>query len=677
MSVETIIYISISGIIALLLALFLYKGKQSISKRLQIFFITLRFLTIFSILLLLVNPKFNQITYFMEKPNLVIAIDNSASVKNLDQDKNVLSFLESIQTNSALKEKFELNVYSFGKHVNDSDSLSFSEDETNIDNVFNELSRVYKNITAPIIMVTDGNQTLGNDYEYTATTYKHPVYPIILGDTISYTDLSIQQLNVNKYAFLKNKFPIECVIVYNGNSSASSRFEVLSGKSVVYSEPVNFTKNINSKVLNFSLPANNVGVFSYKARVTKLDIEKNINNNTKSFAVEVIDQKTNIAIVSDFAHPDLGMLKKSIQSNEQRDASILNIKDALDNINDFQLFILYQPNNSFRALIEKLNVDKKNKFTIIGTKSDLTFINAIYPYLNHDINNQTEDYFPIMNSNFAPFLLEDINFESFPPLKSNFGDISLAVPFETMLYKRIRNLNTNNPLLVSYEINDMKEAVLLGENIWQWRAQSFLNEKTFAAFDTFIDKIIQYLASNKRKERLTIDYESFYNGASGVIIDAKCFDKNFEFNTRENLIIELEDTRTNEKRTFPFILKNKSYQVDLSSLIPSDYTFIVKATSENISKSGAFKILEYNVEQQFLNANVTKLQLVATNSNGTAYFINNANKVIDDLLNDNRYQSIQKESKKVIPLIDWKYLLLFIAICLTLEWFLRKYNGLI
>jgi len=316
MSIETIVYITLSGLIALLLALFLYNGKQNISKKLQVIFISLRFITIFSILLLLVNPKFNQITYYTEKPNLVIAIDNSASVKNLNQDKNVLSFLEGIRTNSALKEKFELNYYSFGKYLNDSDSLSFSEDETNIDHVFSELSQVYKSTMAPIIMVTDGNQTLGNDYEYTAATYKHPVYPIILGDTISYTDLSIQQLNVNKYAFLKNKFPIECVIVYNGNSSVTSRFEVLSGKSVVYSEPVNFTKNINSKVLNFSLPANKVGVFSYKARVAELDNEKNIINNTKSFAVEVIDQKTNIAIVSDFTHPDLGMLKKSIESNE-------------------------------------------------------------------------------------------------------------------------------------------------------------------------------------------------------------------------------------------------------------------------------------------------------------------------------------------------------------------------
>jgi len=315
--------------------------------------------------------------------------------------------------------------------------------------------------------------------------------------------------------------------------------------------------------------------------------------------------------------------------------------------------------------------------TIIGAKTDLDFMNTVLPFFKQEITNQTEDYLAKMNSNYAPFLVEDINFESFPPLKSNFGDVKFSVPFETMLFKKIRNLNTNKPLLATFEINGGKQGILLGENIWQWRAQSFLNEKSFVAFDIFMGKIIQYLASNKQKDRLNIDFESFYNGANSVIIHAEVFDKNYEFNARENVIIELEDTVTNEKRTFPFVLRNNSYQVDLSSLSPSDYTFTVKATTENISKSGAFKILEYNVEQQFLNANVATLQQIATSSAGKSYFISNSNKVISDILNDNRYQSIQKESKNVIPLIDWKYLLIFIAILLSLEWFLRKYNGLI
>ena len=142
-------------------------------------------------------------------------------------------------------------------------------------------------------------------------------------------------------------------------------------------------------------------------------------------------------------------------------------------------------------------------------------------------------------------------------------------------------------------------------------------------------------------------------------------------------MIKVKDSILKEEKIFPFILKNNLYQVDLSSLLPSDYYFTVSNPNDNLSKSGNFKILEYNVEQQFLNANVTKLEHIATNSSGTPYFIANTSSVIKDLLNDNRYQSILKENKNTIPLIDWKYLLFLIAICLSIEWFLRKYNGLI
>jgi hypothetical protein len=204
-----------------------------------------------------------------------------------------------------------------------------------------------------------------------------------------------------------------------------------------------------------------------------------------------------------------------------------------------------------------------------------------------------------------------------------------------------------------------------------------MNNQSFNEFDNFIGKLVQYLSSNKRRSLLDIDYDSFYNSSGNIIIKGQFFDKNFVFDARQNLKIVVTDLNSNEKKIFPFILKSSNYQVDLSSLPASRYSFIVTVTGENISKSGNFEILEHNVEQQFMNANVTKLLQLATNSEGKSHFINNAERIIDDLLNDNRFVPIQKSAKKTIPLIDWKYLLIIIALCLSLEWFLRKYNGLI
>jgi len=676
MSSVTILYIILSGIVALSLALFQYVYKSKKSK-LNSIFTFLRFITVFSVLLLLINPKFEQLSTYIEKPNLVIAVDNSSSIIHLNQDQKTKNFLNTIIDNKEINEKFDVDVYTFGKQLNINDSLTFSEDQTNIDRAFSELSQIYKNVKAPLVLVTDGNQTYGNDYSFTSSSMKQPIYPIILGDTITYTDLKIQQLNVNKYAYLKNRFPVEVILVYSGDENINTKFEVTSGNAVIYSKQVTFNKSNTSSIVNFTLPANSVGVRSYKASILSVNNEKNTINNDKNFAVEVIDQKTNVAIVSTFLHPDIGAIKKSIESNEQRTVSLLKPNELLDKINDYQLVILYQPNRSFNKLIELLNTQNKNAFIISGSQTDWNYINSVNTNYTHEITNQTEDYQAEFNSNYSTFILDDIDFESYPPLKARFGNAIFNIPVEPLLFKKVGNISTQDPLLVTFENNGRREAVLFGENIWQWRAQSYLNSKSFNQFDNFIGKLVQYLASNKRKSRLNVEYESFYNGSNSVIINAQYFNKNYEFDNRETLSITVKSKTSDKISEFPFVLKNNSYQVDLSSLPASEYDFTVKAKNENISKSGSFKILEYNVEQQFLNANVTKLQQIATNSNGTSYLIDDYSEFANTILNDNRFTPIQKSNKNTIPLIDWKYLLILIALSLVIEWFLRKYNGLI
>ncbi|AUP77297.1 hypothetical protein C1H87_00605 [Flavivirga eckloniae] len=677
MDSQTIIYIILSGIVALSLAIFQYKHKKKSMSKLNMLFSFLRFLTVFSILLLLVNPKFEQVRFSVEKPNLVIAIDNSSSIKHLNQSNQAVALVEELSGNDKLNDKFNVDLYTFGESLNSSDSVTFVENQTNINNAFKQLSQIYRETTSPTLIITDGNQTYGNDYQYASSTYKQSIYPVILGDTVTYTDLKIQQLNVNRYAYLKNRFPVEVILVYNGNKTVNSQFLVTKGNTTVYSESVSFSKENNSKIVNFTLPSNSVGVSSYKATIVPIDYEKNKVNNSKNFAVEVIDQKTKIAIVSDFLHPDLGALKKSIESNEQRSVVFLNSKEAISQINDFQLIIINQPDYRFKGLYEAINKDNKNHFTISGTKTNLSFLNKNNLSFSNEITNQTENYQAELNTGYTPFIVDDIDFESFPPLNSNYGRVSFTIPFESILNKTINGIATEEPLLVTYETNGRREGVLFGENIWQWRAQSYVNSKSFNQFDDFIGKLIQYLASNKRKNRLNVDYESFYNGSSNIIIKAEFFDKNYVFDTRETLNISVTDNISKETKTFPLILKNNNFQVDLSSLPPSEYSFTVKATHENISKSGTFQILEYNVEQQFLNANVTKLQQLATNSGGKGYFVNNTEDLVSDLINDNRFASIQKSNKNIIPLIEWKYLLIIIALSLGLEWFIRKYNGLI
>jgi hypothetical protein len=677
MTAQTILYIIVACVFALGIAIFMYGYKSKYSGSLRWLFGALRFISLFSILLLLINPKFKSETYTVEKPKLPVLIDNSASVVALNQDDNVKLLVRQLKEDDALNDKFDLSFFSFGSNLNDSDSLSFSEPNTNISKTLAAVNDLFKTETAPTIIVTDGNQTLGSDYEFSSIAYKNQVYPVILGDSTKYTDLKIEQLNTNRYSFLKNEFPVEVILVYNGIGPTSSQFIVKQGTSIVHRQNISFSERENTQTLSFTISASSVGLQKYEAQLLPIEGEKNTINNVKQFAVEVIDQATKVLIVSKIVHPDLGTLRKSVEANEQRTVTVKKPSEATVLINDFQLVILYQPNRSFSAVFSELNKLKKNTFIFSGNQTDWNFLNTIQDNYNKDVGRQTEDVSGVLNSNYGTFSLEDIGFEGFRPLSTLFGTLEVLVPHEIVLNQYIDGFESDSPMLVTTEINGVRSAIWDGEGIWKWRAQSFLDTNSFEDFDNFMGKFYQYLASNKRRSRLEVTNETFYYNNNPIKISSQYFDQNFEFDSRASLSIAVTNTATSKRTVFPMLLKNNFYEVDLNSLNAGEYTYTVSVSDMPVARSGSFTILDFNVEQQFLNANVTKLNSLATNTNGKAFYITQSTSLINNLLKDNRFQKIQKSEQKVVPLIDWKYLLALIILSLIVEWFIRKFNGLI
>lgn len=677
MTESNIIYIILAFITALLLALFQYIYKSKLNIKLKTVLTVLRTVSVFGILLLLINPKFESKTFYDEKPTLVIAVDNSESVSYLEQDQNAKKTYQLLNGNSEIQKRFNVKTFSFGKALSALDSLNFSEQQSNISSALKQIGEVYSNQVAPIILLSDGNQTYGADYSFINNAVKQPIYPVILGDSTIYTDVSIKQLNVNRYVFLKNKFPVEVIANYSGNEAVNTELKIWFGNSLVFRKPIQFSAEKTSEIVSTTLLANSVGVKTYRVELTPLNQEKNTVNNTKNFGVEVIDQKTNIALVSDILHPDLGALKKSIESNEQRSVSILKPNDYLSKINDFQLVIIYQPNNRFNEVLSSISDENLNSFIISGNTTNFSLLNNLQAAFRQTVTNQSEDYQPQLNRNYSTFIIDNLTFEDYPPLQSEFGEIEFSVPNDVILSKSVNGIDTNQPMLSTFEVGNTKHALLSGEGIWRWRAQSYLESESFNDFDNFISKLVQYLSTNKKRSRLNIDYKSFYNGNDDVIISAQYFNKNYEFDNSAALTIVLKNKDDNSIREVPLLLNNENYSVDLSGIAAGSYDFTIKHNTEAVAASGSFEVLEYNVEQQFLNADIEKLQTVANSSSGKAYFGSNYNELIEELLEDNRYATIQKSTKNIVPLIDWKYLLGIIALSLFAEWFIRKYNGLI
>ena len=562
MTTQPILYILIAIIISIVLAVFMYGYKTKFSKSSAWVYGSLRFITIFSVLLLLINPKFKTETYAITKPKLPVLIDNSESVSELNQATNVSDFVASLKANKDLNKKFDLSFYTFGNEFKINDSLTFNEKNSNISEALSFINQLFKDEVAPTVLITDGNQTLGNDYEFSSINFKNRLYPVIIGDSIKHLDLKIAQLNSNPYAFLKNNFPVEVILVYQGAKNIRAQFEVKKGTTTVYKENLSFTEKENTKILDFTLPASNIGFQKYTAQINPISEEKNKINNSKQFAVEVIDQSTNILIVSDIVHPDIGAIKRSIESNEQRKVTIKKPSEALSLISDHQLIIFYQPNQNFTKIYYEIDKLNKNTLVFTGEQTDWYFLNSIQNNYIKEVTNQSENVVGILNQNYGAFAIDELDFSDYRPLITLFGALEILVPHDNLLRQSIDGFETEAPLLATTEINGTRNAIFDGEGIWKWRAQSFIESKDYKEFDNFFGKVIQYLASNKRRSRLEVSYEIFYYNNNAIRISAQYFDKNFVFNSNANLsiLVKNKDTKQSSETLDKAIDKSTTFQ---------------------------------------------------------------------------------------------------------------------
>ena len=675
MTTNTILLILLSLVIASGLSFYQYYYKAKTKSKVNLVLAFLRFLSIFGILLLLINPIITRNTLEIIKTPLPIVVDNSSSIVDLKANEISIELYKKLSQNKELQDKFDVQSYQFDSEFQNSTNFSFKGSQTNIDEVAKNLKSIYKNVVFPTVLITDGNQTSGNDYVYSFAE-NNKVYPLVLGDTTKVLDLKINQLNVNKYAFYKNKFPVEVFLQYSGNKYLTADFSISQGNSVLSKQSISFSPSKKAIIVNVLLPADKIGLEVFVAKISSREQEKNTYNNSKNFAVEVIDQKTNIAIISSINHPDLGALKHAIETNAQRKVTLIKPKEV-KSLEDYNILILYQPTVEFKSIFESNKIAGINTFIITGNNADFNFLNQQQTNLSFKMSGQKEDYLAGFNSQFNLFAIDNVGFENFPPLQNTFGNITKNGNVSVLLSSKIRNIETNSPLLAFAENLGKRSAFLLGENSWKWRLQSHIDNQSFEKYDVFIDKIIQYLASNNSKKSLVVNHENFYNSGEPIEISAQYFNKNYEFDEKARLTISVANTKTKQTKNYDLLQGNNSYKVNLDGLQAGQYNFLVKELNSNTVYNGHFEILDFDIEKQFANPDLEKLNQLAQQTQGKVYHPDEVDSLMKSLLENENYKAVQKNSMSKTTLIDWILLLIIVAFSLASEWFIRKYHGML
>lgn len=661
-------------------AFILYSKKSPWNKNFNRVLFALRALTISVLCFLLLGPLLNQINFFEEEPIVVLAIDDSASIKDaydsvrFEEIKAALAQLES----QLEGEDYELRIRGINNYYNSLEEIRFESQSTDLHKVLQSIRQDFEQQNlAATILASDGIDNYGSSPQF--LTLNYPVFSLGMGDTIPAQDLSISKINYNKIVYEGNQFPLVVDMLNNGFVGEEVFVDVLKNGTVVKSQSVRLSGDQQINSFEFILDAENIGIDTYQVSIRQKQGESSSNNNNRTAFIEVVDSKQKILIAAAAPHPDIKALREVIESKDGVEVALY-----LDGITEeipegpFDLIILHQL-PQLTDLPDWLNsgIRNTNTWFITGVE-DLNAINQINPVLAYNNFGQSDAVIPNINPNFELFQIEeDLKYRAanYPPVRAPYGNFELKNNASIYLYQKIGSAETNRPLLSIYNGDERKSAVFSGAGFWKWRLQEYGQYEDAKLFDEVFGKLIQYLATkdDKRNFRVNTTNESYFDSESVEFITEvynELYEKVYDYN------VDLTITNSQGESEEYNYVNSPTENFKINGLGPGVYNF--RASTSLAGKreiaEGSFSVEELALEDINLTANHQLLRNISGNSGGSFFLFENYEQALAQIKALNP-KPITRSNERLSPIINNPLWLILLLVLLSAEWFLRKYHG--
>lgn len=642
-----------------------------------------RFLTVTLLSFLLLSPLLKTVTRQVEKPVIIIAQDNSQSlIVNKDSTYYRGEYKQKLKKLiNSLSDKYTVYSYTFAdkvKELNDPDSLSFSDKQTDISFLFDEIETRYSNRNVgAIIMATDGLYNKGSNPVYNSSKLKVPVYTIALGDTTVKKDLILSRVDHNRIAYLGNQFPLEVVLDAKQLKGKTSTLTVTKGTANLFSQTVNINSDVYSTTIPLLLDAKEPGLQHYKVRLTPIAEEASAINNYKDIFIDVLDARQKILILADAPHPDVAAIKDALQENQNYEVESYTIDQFDKPLNKYNLVILHQlpsVRTTASKILSQLNSSDIPVWSISGAnallKRDLSMASS---------SSRTNESEPVLDENFPLFTISDElkkAIKDFPAVVCPFGAYQTDNNSNVLFYQRIGVVDTKTPLMLFSTVAQNKVAVFAGEGIWKWRLQDFASHGNHDMFNEFISKTVQYLSVKVDKSFFRIIGKNNFLENEPIEMEAEVYNQSYELINEPEVNISITNSE-NKKFPFTFGKTSNAYRLNAGMLPVGEYKYEakVKVGDKLYEQKGEFSVSALQVEFTNTTADHQILYNIAHKNNGEMIYPSDLEKLSDKLNAREDIKSVSYTEKKLNDLINLKWIFFIILALISAEWFMRKRNG--
>jgi len=652
-----------------------------------------RFLSVSAIAFLLLNPLLKTVFREVEKPVIVIAQDNSQSIV-LGKDSAFYRTaykgkLEKLSRD--LSDKFEVRIYSFGDKLKELteagksglEEINYSEKETDLSSFFEEMDTRFANRNlGAVIIASDGLYNKGLNPVFSSGHLKAPFFTIAMGDTNIHKDLLIRKLINNRLAYLGNKFQAEVVVEARRAKGESAMLSVTKGENTLFSQKLDFNNDNYNATIPLQLEAKEAGLQRYRVKLSPLPGELSLINNVQDMFIEVMDGREKVLILSDAPHPDIAALKQAIETNQNYEVEAVPAKDFDKKLNGYNLVILHQlPSlNGNPKVVNEAFTSDIPLMIVAGTQTNLRAFNTFQTGLIINASGQrfnepqavAEDHFPLFTlsealRNYIP---------KFPALQSPFGNYKAGNSCTPLLYQEIGIVKTKDPLMLFNQVGEKKICVLAAEGIWRWRLQDFEDHGSHDLFNELINKTVQYLSVKQDKSQFRIVCPSNFKENQLLEMEAEVYNESYELINEPEVTLEIENS-AGKKFPFTFNKTANAYRLNAGIFPPGEYRFLskTKVADKVLTQKGEFSVSPLVLEAVNTTADHQLLYQLAQKHHGEMVYPGQTDLLAEKILQREDIKPVIYNPKKLVDLVELKWIFFLLLLLLSAEWFMRKRNG--
>lgn len=643
--------------------------------------------SVFLIAFLLLSPMIKTITRRLEKPVVIMALDNSESI--ITGKDSVYYRGEFIKQWNKLADnlsgKYELQTYSYSDKLKPGISGDFHGKQTDMGQLFDEIATRYTNRNvAALIVAGDGLVNRGADPLYASENAAYPIVTVALGDTNQHRDVLISRVVYNQIAYLGNDFPLEMTLSAYECEGQSVTLTVTDDKSArLYSQPVTVSSAEFTWTTQVKIQASEAGTRRYRISVSGIKGEVSQANNVRDIFIEVLDGRQKILILSAAPHPDIAALRQAVETNPNYQVVQLTAADDPGDLHQYDMVVLHQlpsMTNSAVSLLENVRNASIPVLYIVGKQSNLLAFNQLKTGLSIIATNTAgNEAYASLNDNFPLFSLpEEVKkmIANMPPLLVPFGQFQQATASEVLMNQRIGAVGTQMPLILFNQGIDNKTGIIAGEGLWRWRISCFLKTGNHKAFDELVSKIIQYLAVKEDKSRFRIIDKKSCLENEQVTFDAELYNESYELDNTPEVKLVVADS-VNKSYPFVFSRTSNAYTLNAGSFAPGKYNYEASVVYDNkpMLKRGSFTVMPINVETLNTVANQSLMYNMASRHDGVMVYPADLAKIEEFLANREDIKTVAYSQKRFTDLVNLWWVLALIVVLLAAEWFIRKRAG--